>query len=542
MTSARPRTRAAGAVSAAATVALGLSLVAAPAAQALPASPVILFADGNHSYSLYAGDATGAAATQVTTGGLVTNFVEASHDGQVLAIQAETGTDTTPLFDTTDGLLVSDQGVTHVLATHTQANPVVALDGSKVWFAAQGNLFAWTRSSGTVTALTSNAPLAGTSTQSLWGLAVSSDGSTAAGVFRAASFATDPPTATASHVTAFTVAPTSSTIWTKAYTGAGNPELFSDSPRFAGSTLVFAECATGACDDWKYVTVDTTATVPAPVVTSGELDNTYDLRFLDDGTSTGVGTWYAWGDGAVAGTAVAKTSPDLVAWTPGATRTDAVTSVGFVPVDTAPAAFSARQASTPTASVKPYLVLSSALVKTGGRPVFASYGYYLRPVGTQSWAADSGVTQRGVVTFSTDAGKTWHPLGATTSQTVIAWPGGGPDGNGRTQALTRNTWFRWTVPTDVFVGTATSAVRLVRVTPTVKASVVKSGSKRTVAGSAARIGGTAVLYKGTKKIATEKLSAKGAYSFGKRTLSRGTYRVVTLADASWAAGSLTVKI
>lgn len=58
----------------------------------------------------------------------------------------------------------------------------------------------------------------------------------------------------------------------------------------------------------------------------------------------------------------------------------------------------------------------------------------------------------------------------------------------------------------------------------------------------ARIGGSAVLYKGTKKIATVKVSSRGVYSFGKRSLSRGIYRVVTIADVSWAAGSLTVKI
>jgi hypothetical protein len=219
-----------------------------------------------------------------------------------------------------------------------------------------------------------------------------------------------------------------------------------------------------------------------------------------------------------------------------------MTSVGFIPVDAPPVAFSAQQASSPTAAVQPHLDLSAALVKTGGRPVFASYAFYLKPVGAQTWAADSGVTQRGVIQFSIDAGKSWHLLGATTSRNVVPWPTGGPDGNGRTQALTRNTWFRWTVPADVFVGTATTSPRLVRVSPTVKAKIVKSGSKRTVAGTVARIGGTAVLYKGTKKIASVKISAKGVYSFGKRVLSRGTYRVVTLADTSWAAGSLTVKI
>jgi hypothetical protein len=535
MTSARPRTRIAGAV---AVAALGLGLLVASPAQAVVAGPYALFANANNSYALYTGGLDGTVPSLVTTGGMVTNFVEASHDAQVIAIQGQTGTTATPLFDTTDGLIVSDQGVTHVLATRTDANPVVASDGSKVWFAANGDLYSWTRVGGVVTRLTTNGPLVAPTGQSLSGLAVTANGATAAGVFRAVNQATGD--VTKSQVKAFTVATLASTVFTStAYAGTATPELFSDAPRFANNTLYFGLCATGACDNWTYRAVDTSAVTPADVATAGALDNTYDLRLLDDGVAP---LWYAWEDGPSVGSATYKTSTDLTTWNAGGTRSDAATALGFVPVDTPPVAFSALHASSPTAAVQPHLDLSAALVKTGGRPVFASYAFYLKPVGAQTWAADSGVTQRGVIQFSIDAGKSWHLLGATTSRNVVPWPTGGPDGNGRTQALTRNTWFRWTVPADVFVGTATTSPRLVRVSPTVKAKIVKSGSKRTVAGTVARIGGTAVLYKGTKKIATVKISAKGVYSFGKRVLARGTYRVVTLADTSWAAGSLTVKI
>ncbi len=533
--------------------ALGLGLVVAPSAQAVVPVPVVLFADSLHSYSLYSGDLDGANATQVTTGGMVTNYVEASADGQVLAIQGMTGDDNTPAYDATDGLIVSVQGATSLLATSTEANPVVSSDGAHVWFSAKSNLYSWTRATGLVTQLTTDAPLtppatpAGQPTESLWGLAVSADGTTAAGIFRAVTFtaASTKPTATRSILKAFTLPATSAaastTVFTStAYSGATGPELFFDAPRFAGTSLVFGECVTGACDDWKYKSVDLSAVTPVPVATAGDLDNTYDLRLLDDGVNSA--TWYAWEDGASATSY--KTSTDLTGpWVVGGSRPDGQTSLGFVPVRTAPTAFSSRQSSAGAAAVQAHLDLSTSLVKTGGQAVYASYAFYLKGLAGQTWNADAGITQRGTIQYSTDGGRTWLRLTTTTSKTVVAWPGGtAPDGNGRTQKLTRNTWFRWLVPSDVFVRSATTSVRLVRVSPTVKAKVVKSGSKRTVSGTVARIGGSAVLYKGTKKIATVKVSSRGVYSFGKRALSRGTYRVVTIADVSWAAGSLTVKI
>ncbi len=80
-----------------------------------------------------------------------------------------------------------------------------------------------------------------------------------------------------------------------------------------------------------------------------------------------------------------------------------------------------------------------------------------------------------------------------------------------------------------------------KVVPIVSAKVARSGRYRIIGGAATRIGGIATLYRivGTRlvKVAAVKLTSKGVYTFGKRALPRGYYRVLTRADKYWAAGT-----
>ena len=80
----------------------------------------------------------------------------------------------------------------------------------------------------------------------------------------------------------------------------------------------------------------------------------------------------------------------------------------------------------------------------------------------------------------------------------------------------------------------------VGVAPVITARVAKSGSKRIVSGTATRRAGTALLQRkvGTTyvTVATTRLTNAGAFTFGKRSLVRGTYRVVAVGDASWLTG------
>ncbi len=101
-------------------------------------------------------------------------------------------------------------------------------------------------------------------------------------------------------------------------------------------------------------------------------------------------------------------------------------------------------------------------------------------------------------------------------------------------------------PAVVVTSPATSVVRTVSVAPSLSVKVTKSGSSKVVSGVTSRIGGTVALWKLSgrtwKKLFTTPVKTRGAYSFGKRNLVKGTYRAITLADASWISAAKTFKI
>jgi hypothetical protein len=111
----------------------------------------------------------------------------------------------------------------------------------------------------------------------------------------------------------------------------------------------------------------------------------------------------------------------------------------------------------------------------------------------------------------------------------------------RTPSITRNTWIQWTFPGDYFLPKAPS--RFVKITciPIVKVSLVRnSNGTTTVSGSATRRGGYAILWRlvsgSWTKLQQVNVSSTGTYTFGTKTRAKGSYRVTTVADASWGAG------
>jgi hypothetical protein len=112
--------------------------------------------------------------------------------------------------------------------------------------------------------------------------------------------------------------------------------------------------------------------------------------------------------------------------------------------------------------------------------------------------------------------------------------------------LTRNTWFRWVYGGDWFTTADVSPTALVKVVPLVRQTVTRSGSARVVSGTATRSRGTAVLSRvvGSRlvRLATTHLTSNGRFSFGRRRLAKGRYRVDVSADVSWAAGAVRFTI
>jgi hypothetical protein len=526
MAHARPRRRLArtAALTAGAVAgALVLGLVTGPA-QAT-GGPYVVFRDSDLSSTLRVGDLTGAAPVSLTSN-LVLGGFDASADGSVVAGHAWSGTYATADGDSSHGLVVSHNGAVRVLSTYNDAQPDVSDDGAVVWFVTDGQLYRYLPVDETsLIAWTSTSPYVKAG-YDLSRISVSPDSTRIAVLYRQFSTTTPYPVI-ASRLEIYSNDASPVLQWASALTANPGPQFFYDVPRWAdASTLLYGTCTTGTCDHWSYSTVDVSAVTPTPAAVTTLDGDLYNVQKVD-------GTWYAFSDTGTDPNIVTsyRTAPDLVTplSSPSVDRIDGAHSNGYVVTNAAPAQFGTT--STNRAVTSASLVMASSTVKTGITAVYSSYAKYLRPLGQQSVTLDADANFRGLLQWSTDRAKTWHNRAWTTYPGVA-----------RTQKLTRNTWFRWVFPGDLLAAPRTSAVRLVHVSPTVTSKVTKSGSKKIVSGTAARVGGTIVLYKGSKKIATVKISAKGTFTFGKRTLSRGAYKLVAVADAYWTTGSKAFSI
>ena len=499
--------------------------------------PFFLYVDSPATVGRLAfADGTGAGETGITSGMRVRRY-DASADGSVVALVGASGTPSTPVGDSTGGLLVSKNGVTRLLTTYVDTNPVVSADGATVWFVTDGDLYSYATSGTTVTRITTGGPFfPPTEDHFLTRISVSPSGDRIAAVYRTFDANDD---VNGSTVTVSTIAATPADLFSISYTGAGSPEAGNDSPAWLDNEhVLFSRCDTGACATWVWRQVDLTAGTPSDAAFNGP-NNLYDLRKLGS-------VWFAWqdsGSGASFSTQLLSSVDDAQSFSiTGAPRTDSDTSQFYVPVTAAPTAFSGTAASANRAQSDALLLLSTARVTTGGSAVYLALAEYLRPVGDEVFPDDSDATFRGQLQYSTDGRKTWKLLRTTSGATSVAFPGLPFPGNGRTQALTRNTYFRFVFAGDAFAAPTTSSSELVVVSPTITAKAKKKGSKRIVSGTVKRSGGKVLLYKGSKKLASASIGSTGAFKFKARKLAKGSYTLKVAADASWASSSKKLKV
>jgi hypothetical protein len=275
---------------------------------------------------------------------------------------------------------------------------------------------------------------------------------------------------------------------------------------------------------------ETAATSPASA-----FDSFYDVHPFHGSLLAWKDTWSG---STFTGTVFGSTMSTAVAPAPLTARTDGDTTSGYRPSEATPPALPVTLPTRMASHAN--LRLSATSVISGRAAAVAGYAMYVQSPGQYFDPTVSNEMDRGVLQYSysktgpwTTTGAHWVPVGKWYYNTV-------------TQKLTRTTWFRWTVASDAFLTGSTSRVLGVGVAPIITARVTKSGSQRIVSGTATRRAGTALLQRkvGTKyvTVATTRLTNAGAFTFGKRSLVRGTYRVVAVGDASWLVGYRALTI
>ena len=174
---------------------------------------------------------------------------------------------------------------------------------------------------------------------------------------------------------------------------------------------------------------------------------------------------------------------------------------------------------------------------------YVSYNDYMVPIPGQLLDYNYMETEQGVLESSTD-GKTYKAVLTTSGANPVS--AGGYDWTGVLPTVKRSLYYRWHFLGSTLTAAGYSPASRVTMIPTVTSKVTKVGAKRSISGTATRVGGSVTLYKvvGSKatKIATKAISASGAYNFGTLSLGSGNYRVSTVADGYAGVGSKTFKI
>ena len=513
-------------------LALGLSPNLGSASAADP-PPAVSFVDygatGSTYWQLKSAAPDGSAPQLLTPAGYMTYRYDVSQDGNTMILGVARGAVSAVGADRTYGLVLVRRvaGVTtsRMLTNFWDTNPVLSPDGATAWWISGGKV--WKYTAGVTTLVTASlfAPRYG---ETIAGFAVSPDGTHGAVAYREDGVVL---TSTYSRLFAADFVAGTSTDYLD----------WSANLKLGWAPLVWANATSLIYGYWDGVTwlngaaalssSGGTGLAPPPA----DLTGMYDIRLY--GTD-----WWAWLNTTT--TTDYATSPDLAGLATATfnPRIDGVDSEWhYTSAVTPPALTSAVN----RATTHPYLYLSVASTLYGKKAVYDSWAEYLTALPGETFANDATWTARGTLQYSIN-GTTWRALTTTTWAHPVPWPGSTYKAAGYTQVLTRNTWYRWIYPGDYLTTPSTSRTVLVKVVPIVKAKVTVSGTKRIVSGSATRIGGSAVLYKvvGTKliKVATTTLTSKGLYNFGRRSLAHGTYRVTTVADRYWAAGSVRFGI
>ncbi len=552
--------------------ALALALIPATVANAVTATPVFSYIDvsggtvADPIRQLAVDDVFGTsisstqAKADLTAANIQTYTYDVAPDGQTIAIAARTGSPTADAFDSTFGMVVvHDDGVnprtSKLVANFWDANPVLTNGGAKVWWIDSGTLYSADTATGTPTAHTtalapkndgaSAASGGPNDTESVSRLAVSEDGTMAAVMYRGlGSNTTDRvlavPVDTGKSADGYaeisyaakvspipTIRPNNSTfVW------RGNDQLiYGEYDEADNATVLGVSVAVPA------------GSHPSVVVKQANLDGFYDLRLAADGL------WWLWKDTGALSTAYSVSDANLFTVAPIAQSSDrgnGDSTFRYVPSTVAPPSLD----STPgtgvggnitdnRAVIHPTFAFTATTVKYAARVAYQTIGLYGGLPGGGYDAARAAETDRGELWRSIDNGTNWSKVtttsGANVFQIGTKWY------NAYTPVLARNTLFRWSSAGDAFTLPFTTSARKITVVPTVTVKIVKSGTYRTVYGTATRKAGTASLQRyysglGWRVVVARTMTSTGAFNFGKRVLAKGSYRVVTNADVSWGAG------
>jgi hypothetical protein len=565
-------TRARRAVLAAAAIALPLSLLPLASAAADPAPPQFAYQDTSATYSrvLSSAAADGSGATALLPAGYQVKSFVVSQDGRTELIGlchglpadcANKGSANGYLNITYSLLLVHNDGTTtksRVLSTYWDTKPALGDDGSPVWMV-HGTLYridvnsfstdAWLTAAPVHTS--SWAPPANGYTDSLavFGhgdsaqiAVIEEDGNTPANLdVRAGDFSSP---GGGNHL-----------LVTYAGTAARLPSdhnfVFLDATHLAYGAYQPGDAAEYSAKGQDYYPLYTEiGTLDATGGTHAEntaLDDTYQLSPF--AASSGYYAWKDHTDGTNDVSSYALVTGDLS--TTGTTtvgtftdRSNGETTTNYMPTAVTAPALSTTDLATNRSAAHTYLAFrSSVLVSNAVNYFVVENDYYQDPaLGTFVLNASAPVSV-GEMQYSYDK---VHWLHSVNTQGAYQRKIGTFTAMGSTQKLTRNTWFRWYYKGDLITAAGSTSPRLVKVAPTITVKVARSGSRRTVYGSVLRSRGKIeLLHKvGTRYrvVATAVISSRGAYSFGKRVLARGTYEVVSLADAGWAASAKGFKI
>lgn len=545
--------------------ALAVTLVPAvqSAQAAAPATPKFAYRSVVSGSTVLSTASAAGAATQATPAGYQTYGYDAAADGKTWVACMSAGAATADAYDRTYALVLTHTDgadtTSRVLSTFCEANPVISADGGTVWWYADDTIYKYDATyganasiSGTPSAVSTGqfvkkTDSAGDPVEDALALAISPDGSNAALMLTTGSVARV-------RSAAMTPSGTKPGWFEKTYSSATPSGTMPKPYSFVfadNNTLVYDVVFTKTAPSGIVAIAATTpAAVSAPVVSTTAvlapgLNDTYDLRrYAPAGFDP---TFYVWRDVYSGSTylrteyAVATLSGAPGTWTVQAAdesraRDNGATTFSYVPVA---ATLPDLQPASNKAVAHPTFALSASVALYRSKVAYQSYNLYLQdPLNGAFSAAGAAEVDKGTLEWSTNGGASWAALGTTSGKNVFAI--GTKWFNGYSPVLARNTAFRWTFAGDYFTAASSQVVRTVKVVPiiTIKKSV--SGSYTTVYGYATRKLGTASLQRSTsvgwRSVASTTMSSTGVFTFGKRALPKGTYRIVTIADTSWAAG------
>jgi hypothetical protein len=552
--------------------ALALGLLPASTASAAPLPPAAVSYLEAATLAPAAASSTGApiapavTPTELAPDGYRVFGFDVSADGATLvaatchgSIGQCTDVPTDASYDATFGVVLvhrnADTSVSSVvLSTVWGTNPVLTTDpvskAVTAWWLANGNLYSYPVGDGLPgsTALVDAtdfqpARTAGVATEIATGLAVAPDGHSAAVAFERRTGHVG------GRVRAATFGHAPGVYYEQVFSGsAGTDQPSSSLFTFdSATTLLFAQTVytagtPGALTAWRasIPTAGTTST-PTPVPA---LDGFYGLRAASDGT------WWLWKDsgGVTTGYTSTDVVPGMTSPVAGSPRIDGDHTYGYVPSDVAPPALSAAGASASNAS-SPHtsFSLSTAATVYGKKVAYMAYDLYLAPLPSYPYStANAAEVDAGLLEYSVDKVH-WSTLRTTSGAHVFTL--GGKNYNGYSQVLRRNTWLRWTYRGDYLTAAAAPLVRRVLVAPVVAVKVKAAhAGKRSLYGTATRVGGTITLYRAVGhhwvKVKSVRIGAKGAYTFGSAVRPRGSYKLVLpgTSGVGWAATTKVIKL